>query len=113
MTYTWEREECHRCRLYACCVGLDECRQKIDGEWEEHCSAFMAKENCECNRHYPLDQMVSNGAMTPEQADRCDRCVNFSTGCAWAEGMEDEIVYIDCGGTFDEDVCDKFEEVEE
>lgn len=42
--YSWEREECHRCRLYACCVGLDECRQKVNGEWEEHCSAFKPKE---------------------------------------------------------------------
>lgn len=47
MTYSWEREECHRCKLYACCVGLDECRQKIDGEWEEHCSAFLPKEGVE------------------------------------------------------------------
>ena len=42
--YSWERDECHRCRLWACCVGLDECREKVNGEWEEECSAFLPQE---------------------------------------------------------------------
>lgn len=40
MTYSWEREECHKCKLWQCCEGLDELRKKVDGVWEEHCTAF-------------------------------------------------------------------------
>ena len=43
-TYSWEYKECHECKFWDCCRGLDELRKHEFGIWEARCSSFERRD---------------------------------------------------------------------